>query len=131
MGAFYEQIPTALQKHIKGITRSSGLPQSDDSVELMSEAWLNKKEAFERELEARNMEEVASLDKYDERGAVVMTYSGSLINIGPLMGDTRQVEYSSIGLRADVPDSADHNAALLMEDVEVDREVSFEEGPVS
>ncbi len=131
MGVYFEQIPAAVRDHLKGITKSSGLPAGDESLEMMSEAWLGKQEAFEREISARDMEVVDSLDKDDPRGAVVMTYSGSLINIGPLTGDGRSTGYSSIGLRTDVPDILDCEAAMLARDVENGNEVEFDEGPVS
>lgn len=131
MGEYLEQIPTTVREHLQGITRAAGLPKTDESVELMAEAWLGKKEAFEREIEDQQMEEVDSLDRDDERGAIVMTYSGSLINIGPVVGDARNVEYASIGIRTDVPNAAEHDAAVLGGDLEKDQEVRFDEGPVA
>jgi hypothetical protein len=131
MGEYFGQIPLSVKDHIKDITRTSGLPNNDDSLELMSEAWLGKMEAYDREIDSHDMEVVSTLDKDDDRGAIVMTYSGSLINIGPQVSGKRTVEYSSIGLRSDVPDTAEHNASILSKDVTVDQEVEFEEGPVS
>ena len=131
MGEFFDQVPLTVKEHIKDITRTSGLPNDDDSLELMAESWLGKMEAFDREAESHNMEVVACLDKDEERGGIVMTYSGSLINIGPLVDGKRTVEYQSIGLRSDVPDSAEHNSSVLAHDVDVDKEVDFSEGPVA
>ena len=131
MESFFEELPTTVKEHIRDITRTSGLPDGDESLDLMAEAWLGKKEAFEREIELQNMEEVDELNKDDERGALVMTYSGSLVNIGPIDDGKRVSEYTSIGIRSDVPDSAEHDQSELAYNVNVDCEVEFKEGPVT
>jgi hypothetical protein len=61
---------------------------------------------------------------------VVMTYSGSLLLIGPLDDGVRRAQYISIGLRKDVPDSVEKTGAVLAKDVRVDETVEFEIGPV-
>ncbi|MCP4132675.1 MAG: hypothetical protein GY754_17045, partial [bacterium] len=76
MGEFFNQIPESIKPHIKDITKSSGLDSTDDALELMSEAWLEKNDAFEQEIDSHDMEEVEGLLKDDARGALVMTYSG-------------------------------------------------------
>ena len=76
------------------------------------------------------MEELDSFEKEDERGAIALTYSGSIVNIGPLVDEVRNVEYTSIGLRSDVPDSADNDASKLAGDVKIDDNIDFEVGPV-
>lgn len=131
MTNFFEQLPDGIQDHIRGITKTSGLPENEDSLELMAEAWIGKKEAFEREIENQNMEEVESLDKDSSKGALVMTFSGSLINVGPMLEGKRSVDYTSIGIREDVPESAHHDASDLAQNIEVDQDVEFNDGPVS
>lgn len=59
-----------------------------------------------------------------------MTYSGSLVLIGPLVEDSRKAQYISIGLRKDVPDIVDKTDSKLSKDVAVDETVEFEVGPV-
>jgi hypothetical protein len=127
----FSQLPSDVQKHVSEITRSSGLPDTDESKELMAEAWLAKKEAFEREIESLEMEEVDLFESDDDRGALVMTYSGSLLNVGPSNETGRSVEYTSIGLRSDVPDSLEIDAAELKSDVTIGNEASFKDGPLS
>jgi hypothetical protein len=61
---------------------------------------------------------------------MLMTYSGSLITVGPLMDDGRSVEYRSIGIRNDVPASADADVTNLTGNVEVDASASFTNGPI-
>ena len=103
MSEHLEQIPAEIQSHIREITKSSGLPDTDESVDLIAEGWLEKKERFERITERMRMEEADILEVADERGCLVMTYSGSLLNIGPLREQGRTVQYAAIGLRSDVP----------------------------
>ncbi len=130
MGTYLDQIPADIQNHIRSITKSSGLPDTDESVELIAEAWLEKKRIFEQEIEKRGMEEVDDLSQDEERGALILTYSGSLLTIGPLVDDSRKVDYVSIGLREDVPESAHHDNAKLTGDIAVDEVASFSPGPI-
>ncbi len=130
MGEHFEQIPQNIQGHIKDILKTSGLPETEESLDVMSEAWLKKKEAFETEIEKLEMEEVDMLARDDTHGALVLTYSGSLVNIGPLSESGRKVEYVSIGIRQDVPESAEEDNSMLAGDVFKDEEVEFDKGPV-
>ena len=130
MSEYFEQIPQNIQEHIKDILKTSGLPDTPESLDAMSEAWLKKKEAFETEIEKLEMEEVDMLARDDTHGALVLTYSGSLVNIGPLSESGRKVEYVSIGLRHDVPETAAEDSSILAGDVLVDEEIEFDKGPV-
>jgi len=130
MGNYYDQIPGEVQDHLRDIIKTSGLVNNDESLEQMAEAWIEKKNAFEKEIESAGMEEVDSLSKDDTRGALVMTYSGSLVNIGPVVDEKRKSQYTSIGLRMDVPDAAEAENSLLVKDLSIDEEVEFKNGPV-
>ena len=76
------------------------------------------------------MEEVDYLEMDDNRGCLIMTYSGSLLNIGPLVEGVRKAEYASIGLRQDVPETAANDDSRLGEDIRIDGEVAFAVGPI-
>lgn len=130
MGVYLDQIPEEIRDHIEQITATSGLPNTDESVERIAEGWLEKKRIFEEKLDELNMEEVDELPSDDERGALLLTYSGSLLGIGPLVEGRRRVEYASIGLRQDVPDTATHEHSDLADDVVVDDPVAFNVGPI-
>jgi len=130
MGEYLDQIPERLRSHIEEITRTSGLPESEESVEQIAEAWLEKKRTFEEKIVSLNMEEIESFGPDDPRGALVMTYSGSLVLVGPLVDDSRKAQYISIGLRKDVPDIVDKKGSKLGKDVSLDETVEFEAGPV-
>jgi hypothetical protein len=130
MGNYLEQIPTEIQDHIRNITKSSGLPDTEESVETIAQAWLEKKRIFEEEIQKRGMEEIDDFEEEEDRGALMLTYSGSLLTLGPLLDGSRNVEYISIGLRGDVPESAHHENAKLSGDVAVDEVAAFSPGPI-
>lgn len=130
MGEYFDQIPEELHDHIREITKMSGLPDGEESVEIISQGWLEKKNVFEEQIQKMEMEEVDLLEKDEEKGALVLTYSGSLVNLGPLVDNVRKVQYASIGLRSDVPGVAEREGSILAKDVAVDDTIEFEVGPV-
>jgi hypothetical protein len=130
MGEFLDKLPPNVVSHIREITKTSGLPEGEESVEKIAEAWLGKMSAFEDQLEGLSMEEVEILAKDEPKGALAITYSGSIVNLGPLVGGTRKVEYSSVGLRKDVPASATKDGSRLSKDISPDQAIEFDVGPV-
>lgn len=119
-----------IQNHIRQISKTAGLPQSDESLEGMAKAWLEKNKLFQDSLAEEKLSEVSFFGKDEARGALALTWSGSLLNIGPLVDGKRRCEYRSIGLRTDVPDSAVHETSVLAEDLETDAAVVFKSGPI-
>jgi hypothetical protein len=130
MGLYFDQIPEELKRHVKEITRTSGLPDAEESLEKISEAWLEKRKVFEDKTRSLNLNEAQSLGTEEERGALALTYSGSLVTIGPLVEGSRKVAYVSIGLRSDVPETAEKEGSELKKDVTLDAPVEFDVGPV-
>lgn len=130
MSDYLSQIPDHVRDHIKNITATSGLPDTDESAELVAQAWLEKRDAFSTRTAELQMEEWDEFAKEEERGALVLTYSGSLLTLGPLVDGRRQAEYLSIGLRGDVPDSASDDSAELSDDIRIDDPVLFSKGPI-
>ena len=49
MGEYIDQVPVEIQDHIRQITKTSGLPDTDDAVDLIAQGWLEKKHRFERD----------------------------------------------------------------------------------
>lgn len=131
MGEYLDQVPAEVREHLRQITKSSGLPDVEESVEMIAKGWLEKKELFESQVAGMNMEELEELAAEDERGALVMTFSGSLLNIGPLREEGRNVQYASIGLRQDVPDTADREGSRLAAAVRAGEPARFSPGPIS
>ena len=131
MGNYLEQIPPEIHDHIRKITKTSGLPDTEDAVDLIAQGWLEKKSRFERIIGEMKLEEVELLEKTDTRGCLAMTVSGSLVSIGPLRKNARTVQYASIGLRKDVPESATNINSELSADVVVGAPVRFTTGPIA
>ncbi len=130
MAEYYDQLPKNIQDHIKQITKTSNLGDNEESYELIAKGWKEKMDHFEAQLSLLKMKEVDSHPSDDEKGALILTYSGSLLNIGPNVDGSRKVEYTSIGLRKDVPESASGEGAVLKGDVNIDEEVEFSSGPI-
>lgn len=130
MGIKFNSLDGFIQDHVKQLLKPSGLPDGDESLEALAEAWLEKKEAFESSIQENGMEEVDFFAATEEQGSLLMTYSGSLLNIGPLVDGLRHCEYASIGLRADVPQTAVEENSSLEADFETDAVAAFKKGPV-
>jgi len=130
MGMYLDQVPAEVQEHLRQITKTSGLPDTEDSVELIAQGWLEKKELFEKQASEMQLEDVELLEQEEERGCLAMTYSGSLLNIGPLVGGGRKVEYAAIGLRQDVPATAAKEGSQLARDLVAGAAAEFSPGPI-
>ena len=111
----FEDLPKRIQRHLQSITESSGLPPGEDSLARITANWVEKRDLFEEQTELLDMRDIEELSPEDGRGVLVLTYSGSLVSLGPA-GATpgagaggesepvgRHFEYASISLRADVP----------------------------
>lgn len=130
MGEILASLPGQIQTHIKAITQSAGLPDNDQSYEQLAQGWKKKLELFEEQIKLGGMADVESLAKDDSRGCVALTYSGSLILVGPLEDAKRKCAYNSIGVRKDVPESVTKEDSSLAADIAIDAPVVFENGPV-
>ena len=130
MGETLDQLPPEIRVHIKAITQSAGLPDTDESFEKIAQGWVEKKKIFEEQIAESGMIEVDNLAADDEKGAVVLTYSGSLILIGPLVEGFRKAGYNSIGIRKNVPDSLIKESSKLAADININAPIEFETGPV-
>ncbi len=131
MGENLDRLEKHIQEHIRLIAKTAGIPQTDEALEDIARAWQEKKEAFEAKIQAEGMEETETLQKDDVLGAVLLTYSGSLLFLGPMgEDDTRRASYFSIGPRQDVPDAAEEEKSTLKKDAAVDSEVYFDKGPI-
>ena len=136
MGTHFEQIPDAIKNHIREVTKTSGLPDSEESLERIARTWLEKREMFLEQLSLLHMKEVDSVAREAQRAVLMLTYSGSLVSIGvPEIdsspeGGRRWAEYASIGLRMDVPDIAQKSDAVVSGEIALDRGIEFLDGPI-
>lgn len=130
MSTSFSELPANIQKHLKSLLATFGLTDSEESYERMAQGWLEKEKGFETEISNRGMDEVNELEMSDTRGSVALTYSGSLVLIGPEMDGARKVGYYSIGARKDVPDASVKENSKLASEIKVDHPIEFEAGPV-
>lgn len=125
-----ENLSDRIKRHLDSITQSSGLPHNDESVRLITINWLDKKKMFEDQISLLEMMEVDHFDINDERGVLLLTYSGSLISISNAVDNYRHIEYASIKLRSDVPDILKLNEAILAKNIVLNAGASFENTPI-
>ncbi|MBI9106364.1 MAG: hypothetical protein JEZ04_06415 [Spirochaetales bacterium] len=131
MGENFNSLVPEVQAHIRMLVKTAKLENNDESLEKLSGGWLEKQQSFFEQTKQREMIETESFNIDDRSGALIMTYSGSLLNIGPEQDDFRSVQYFSIGLRNDVPESAEDEASVLKNSIEKGRPVEFEKGPIT
>jgi len=127
----FNSLSEPIRNHIRQISKTSGLPAGNDSLEALAKAWLEKSNAFASIIAQGPLDEVSFFGKDEQRGALALTWSGSLLTIGPLQNGKRRCEYQSIGLRTDVPASAVHEGSELAADIESDAAVEFSLAPSS
>jgi len=89
----------------------------------MIEAWLLKKASFQKITEHGLMQKASILGKDDNRGCMALTMSGSLIMIGPLVEGAREIKYTSMGMRTDVPESFVLPDGRLAGDIECEKPI--------
>lgn len=127
---YFNEVPEKVKSHLKNITKTSGLEQCEESVELIAENWIDKDRHFTEQIEAVGMKFVNSFNIDDKRGFILLTYSGSLISVSPQIDGKRYLEYASIKLRHDVPDIIDACDIELSNNIHVDMIAEFKNSPV-
>lgn len=130
MSSTYKKLEEKIQDHLKMILVSSGLEDSEQSLESLAVAWREKEEAFTRQIEKMDMIEVDTVVADDPSGFMALTYSGSLIGAGPQTEAGRTVLYASVGLRKDVPEKAEKTGSTIQGSVEKGNPILFAIGPV-
>ncbi len=146
-----------IRAHLQGLLRSSGLPETEESLKEMTRAWVEKKDMFEAQVRALDMQMLEEFGADDLRGALLLTWSGSLISFGPAGGGraglnprstaglnprptaapnprstaARRIEYASIELRTDVPHLAVAENGELESGLAVGQPAKLRAGPVA
>ena len=123
-------IPENIQKHLHSVIKTFGLEPDEETMGRLVNGWLEKEEAFKEQMFNLGMEELGSFESGDERGILALTYSGSLISIGPMIEGDRKVDYTSIGFRQDVPETLTKEGGSLAENVMLDKGIVFNGGPI-
>ncbi|MBN2737435.1 MAG: HU family DNA-binding protein [Spirochaetales bacterium] len=130
MNQSLENLSETIRTHLKSVTESSGLPKTEESFELIAQNWISKKKLFEEQTALLGLREIDHYEKDNPKGALLLTYSGSLLTVSPLISGKRWMEYASIKLRADVPSIAYMENCYLGSDIKVDSEAEIVDGKI-
>ncbi len=133
MPEYASQLTSAIRAHLNGLLRSSGLPETPQGLEEMARVWFEKKAMFEGQARALDLRELERFPTDDPRGALALTWSGSLLSVGPRRADTggRAMEYASIDLRVDVPHLARSDRGEVEADLAPGAVARLRGGPVA
>jgi len=131
MGEYTDQLPEEIREHLASLKGPAGLQDDPDADELLAQGWLEKNDAFQRHTSERGMVPIDSFGKDDPRGVLIMTWSGSILSVGPESEGDREIAYASIGVRRDVPQMSVRQDSSLADNVERNRPVVLITGPVS
>jgi len=125
-----KHIPPNVSKHLAGLIKESELPDNEQTMKKLSEAWLLKRALFYKMVEHENFKKTDSMHKDNKNGCIAITMSGSIIAVGPLIDNKRDIKYTSIGMRIDVPESLHVKAGRLAQDIVCEKSMIFEKGPL-
>jgi hypothetical protein len=125
MSKLLNKLPEKIKRQIINITKFSSLPDCEKSIITITKLWLKKEEVFLKELKKFKMIETDLIEMTDTNGAIILTYSGSILKISPEIENARRIEYTSIGLRKDVPENLVVDDVKLAYDIILDEPVEF------
>ncbi len=122
----YGDLPRRIQAQLEALLDDEGKAGDAEAKERLAAVWAEKFRIFEGQTAALGMETVETLAAEDDRAALFLTYSGSLISLGPKRGKDRWLEYASIKLRVDVPELVRADKARLAGPARRDESATFE-----
>ncbi|TVQ23547.1 MAG: HU family DNA-binding protein, partial [Spirochaetaceae bacterium] len=126
-----QQLNERIRRQIESVAADSGLPPGEDSIRRITENWLAKRRLYHEQTDALRMVVAESLEIDDPNGMLLLTYSGSLIVLGPANNDGgRGLEYVSIALRTDVPHILRAGGARIRARVVVDQPLVLGDAPL-
>lgn len=115
-------IPQDVERHLHTLVTET------ITFDMIKDLWLKKDKLFSDQIALLAMDEVDHLDRDEERGILLLTYSGSLISMG--CGKERSMEYASIKLRGDVPDIIKAEKVSLSSPLDKGAAATFDGGQV-
>ncbi|PKL09997.1 MAG: HU family DNA-binding protein [Spirochaetae bacterium HGW-Spirochaetae-7] len=122
----YDELPERIRTQLDGLLADAGRADDPEARERLASIWSEKFRLFTGQTAALDMVSVGELAADDDRAAIFLTYSGSLISLGPRRGKDRWLEYASIKLRVDVPELVRGDKANLASAAILDQAASFE-----
>ena len=126
----FASLPDVIRKQIDAMANAPETPKLANIRERLAANWSEKFDLFTTQTKLLEMAETDSLPPTDKRGLIALTYSGSLISIGPRMSGGRWLEYVSIKLRSDVPDIVSGVGIEIKGAVNRDAALEFLKGPI-
>ncbi len=122
----FDQLPKQIQVQLDALLSDLGKAGDTEAQDKLAAIWAEKFRLFTGQTFSLGMEEVSELAPNDERAAIFLTYSGSLISLGPRRGKDRWLEYASIKLRVDVPELVRGDKANMSAPARLDHACAFE-----
>ncbi len=122
----FDELPVEIRSQIESLLEEGAKPATQEQKEKYAQIWKNKLELFTGQIANIGMDFVTCLEMSDARGCILLTYSGSLISIGPATGGKRSLEYASIKFRHDVPDFVQGKGITLPKDIRIDETAEFD-----
>jgi len=126
----FENLPEKIRMHLKTLLPDTGLPQTDDSLNILAANWMAKLDQFVSLTRNLSLGEVNHLACSDRRGALLLTYSGSLIGLGPETDEGRYLEYVNLKLRSNIPRIIPAFNIKLASDIAVASPAQFSQAPL-
>ena len=130
MSEMNTNISETIKGHLRNLLASFGLDDSEESLETITQIWLEKENFFNDQIQTLGLLEADSFDKDDPRGALMLTYSGSLISLSSIHNSTRTVTYSSIKARVSVPEVVIMENVKVQNDTKIDSCLELENSPI-
>lgn len=133
----FSSLPLPIQKQLLWIAAEQNRKDDPQFIEDLTGVWEKKASLFLEQIKAVNLELVDSVSRDDMRGVMILTYSGSLLSIGPVfqtatnVNNSRWIEYSSIKLRTDVPDIVSEWDAVIAADFATGTSVKLDNSRIS
>ena len=121
----FDELPEAITRHLQGLAAEQGKAEDSEYLAALALVWKQKENLFRDQAGSLKLELVDSVSRKDGRGMMILSYSGSILCIGPVfmtstnINFSRWTEYSSIKLRTEVPDIIMEKAATIDDDIRV------------
>lgn len=126
----FGDLPPAIQNQLDSLIKDTGLSSDEETRDKLASIWQKKYNLFTGQVSSLGMDFLSEMAQDDPRGAILLTYSGSLISLGPLRGKSRWLEYASIKLRTDVPELVRGDKVDIVGSIRRDAAAVFEGCPV-
>lgn len=136
----FDQLPDRIKRHLESVAQQTDIGSAAEALPAVVENWFQKTHLFHEQIQSLHMTREDTFSHTDPRGALLLTYSGSLIVLGPAASGVagagaeqppeRSFEYASIALRTDVPELSSAASVRLAGDLCIDSVASFSGAPI-